>query len=161
MRALVSIHPELLFVWAGVGDLQRDLEQDVERAGLSPFVRFLGWVDRREMPSLYRCFDAYLHPAVGEPFGFAIAEAMLNGVPVAATRCGSTEEAVHLREVYLLDEGAVGDIVSAVLFFFADAGRLDQLALAGRQFALERLTVERYWEEHCRLYRSAMHRSAV
>ncbi len=158
MADLVAQDADLLFVWAGVGELMPQLKAEVERAGLSRFVRFLGWVDREDMPSLYRCFDLYLHPAVGEPFGFAIAEAMMNGIPIAATRCGSTEELTHGRDGYILEEGSAEDVAKAIRFFRADTARRAALAGEGRRYATTQLSFERTWQGHVALYRGAVGR---
>lgn len=155
-RQLVVAHPELLFLWAGAGDLGAELHQRIGQAGLSRNVRLLGWVDRGTMPAFYKCLDAYLHPAVGEPFGFAIAEAMMNGVPVAATSCGSTEILRHEQDGYILEPGLAQDVERSIAYLLADVERRRQFAHRARLLALEHLSAERSWQGHLSLYRAAL-----
>jgi len=144
------------FLWAGVGDMKARLQQRIAEEGLEDSITFLDWVSRTDIPSLYRCLDVYLHPAVGEPFGFVVTEAMMNGVACAATPCGSTDRTRHLTDVYTLQPGSVDDIVRALEHLEGDPERRRSLAEAGRAHALAHSNLERMWEGHMELYRRAV-----
>ena len=65
--------------------------------GLGDRVRFTGF--QSDMPPLYEAMDVLVHPAVNEPFGRSVAEAMAMGVPVVAMNqggpCDLVEHGVH------------------------------------------------------------------
>ena len=82
-KRLVEKYPQLLFVWAGSdggSGYKSELQDSINKEGLQSNITILGWIDRHKMPSLYKCMDIYLHPALREPFGFAISEALMNKV---------------------------------------------------------------------------------
>jgi glycosyltransferase involved in cell wall biosynthesis len=98
----------------------------------------------------------YLHPAIREPFGFAITEAMMNRVPVAATLCGSTEVLTHQHDGYLLEEGSVEDIETALRSYLADPDRRRLIGERGAARARELLSFEAMWQGHLALYQGAL-----
>lgn len=66
-----------------------------------PTVFFPGFRQVDELPHFYACADCFIHPALAEPWGLVINEAMACGLPVlSSTNVGAAEE--------LLDEGGNG-----------------------------------------------------
>ena len=61
-------------------------------AALPEGVSLLGYVDKAELPGLYRNATAFLYPGVYEGFGLPIIEAMACGAPVVTSRTGATPE---------------------------------------------------------------------
>lgn len=57
-------------------------------------VEFLGSVDRRDLPTLYRSADLMITTPWYEPYGTSALEAMACGVPVVATEVGSLTDIV-------------------------------------------------------------------
>jgi len=55
-------------------------------------VRWIGYVDEIDKPSLYRLADVFVFPSVYEGFGLPIVEAMASGVPVVARNIPLNEE---------------------------------------------------------------------
>lgn len=155
---LIRDHPDIVFIWAGYGKKEYidELFSKVKSKGLSNNVIYASWIEREWMPSFYRCMDMYLHPAIEEPFGFAITEAMMNAVPVAATKTGSTDLVRHKKEGFILRSGSVDDIIESVRLFYNDPGLRASIAAAGQAHAKEHLIFQRMFEEHMEMYRKAM-----
>ena len=106
--------------------------------------------ERKEME--LHAGDMYLHPAIEEPFGFAISEALMNGVPVAATRTGSTDLITHKKQGWILQENDVNAIIDVIKFYISDTCRRKDIAEAGQVHALKYLVFERMWKEQIALY---------
>lgn len=158
-KRLVDTYPEALFVWAGSdggSGYRQELQGAVNAAGLSRNILILDRLERSLMPSLYRCMDIYLHPAIREPFGFAIAEAMMNEVPVVSTKTGSTDLVTHQVEAYLLKEGDAQDIVAALSSLLDHPGRRRHLAIEGHRYAREHLSFRAMWNGHMAMYRGEL-----
>jgi len=79
----------------GQGTYQEYLERRIKALGLENAVTFAGYLDHQEMPGLYNGFDVLAHPAVEEPFGLAVVEAMASGRPVVAVGEGGICEIIR------------------------------------------------------------------
>ena len=77
-------NPYLVFVGDGEeGARLRDLSSDLE------WVRFLGFRNQSELPSIYAMSDVFALPSRDEPWGLAVNEAMACGTAVISTdQCG-------------------------------------------------------------------------
>jgi glycosyltransferase involved in cell wall biosynthesis len=88
LRAFARVnesHARLVF--AGDGPLRPELESQARALGISPRVRFLGFVNQSQLPSVYRAADLLVLPSAHEPFGVVVNEAICCGCPVAASNC--------------------------------------------------------------------------
>jgi glycosyltransferase involved in cell wall biosynthesis len=90
--------PDSLLLFAGEGPLKEALQREAATLGVSNQVRFLGFVNQTELPSLYTSADVMVLPSEYEPFGLVVNEAMLCGCPVIASE----------------NVGAAGDLIAPV-----------------------------------------------
>ena len=69
-----------------MGRNQSNLEHlGAAELGLTDRVRFLGFVNQSQLPSVYCAADFFVLPSLFEPFGLVVNEAMLCGLPVAVS----------------------------------------------------------------------------
>jgi glycosyltransferase involved in cell wall biosynthesis len=146
--------PDVRFLFVGEGDQRQEIEQLVRAKGLDQHVVFCGWVEREQIPSLYGVLDTYCHAAAFEPFGFVIAEAMANGVPVVSTATGAARDAIRHEENGFLSHERTGEALAEGILFMMQSDRR-RIGEAGRRTAVEMYSVDRMWERHVALYRSA------
>lgn len=93
-----SVHKPMLVV-AGGGveiDFFRKLSTQL---GISQRVKFLGWVEDKDLPSLYHHARAFVYPSLYEGFGLQLVEAMAQSCPVLCANVTS------LPEIWGTDEG--------------------------------------------------------
>jgi glycosyltransferase involved in cell wall biosynthesis len=83
----------LLFGEARVPEMDKALRDHIAATGVSDCVRIMGY--RSPGPQWIAACDQLLVPAIGEPFGRTLIEAMLVGTPVIATRSGGNVEALE------------------------------------------------------------------
>lgn len=69
-------------IFAGDGTLRSELETESESLGIKDKVKFLGFVNQSQLPSIYSSADLFILPSEYEPFGVVVNEAMLCGCPV-------------------------------------------------------------------------------
>lgn len=119
--------PHQLVLVGGRGWLYEELARQVEEAGVSESVRFVGFVPAEEIPLWYAASEALAFPSLYEGFGFPIVEAMKCGTAVACSATSSLPE-------------AAGD--AALLF--------DPFSIEAIATALERLAYERALREELR-----------
>src|SRR3546814_12728169 len=72
---------------------QSALEKKVQMLKLGEHVRFMGW--RTPGVRWIAACDMLMVPAIDEPFGRTLIEAMLVGTPIVATRSGGNIEALR------------------------------------------------------------------
>lgn len=151
--------PGTVFLFIGRGELEEKLRIQVDKLGVSRYVRFLGL--RRDIPELLTLMDVFAMPSLSEGLSIALLEAMRAGKPVVTTSVGGNVEVVVGGQTGLLvppaDSHALGD---ALIKLLLDADMGKQFGLAGRQRVCEQFTLEGMQEKYERLYHLSLARSA-
>ena len=127
----------------GKGRLAASLKALAAELGIAGQVDFLGQVpDARRY---FTAFDAFALSSDHEPFGMVLLEAMVAGVPVAATACGGAPEVVEGVGVLFPLADAAGLAQSLQVLASMDEAQLDEC----RSRMLERLR-QRFSDEAVR-----------
>jgi phosphatidylinositol alpha-1,6-mannosyltransferase len=92
LPVLLRDFPDLIYVVAGSGNLQTDLELLAVRMNVSHSVIFLGEQRADVLPALYRAADIFVMPSSGEGFGIVYLEALACGTPVIASDFGGAAD---------------------------------------------------------------------
>ncbi|HPB10220.1 MAG TPA: glycosyltransferase family 4 protein [Kiritimatiellia bacterium] len=133
--------------WAG------QLEKMVDQAGLADVFHWITSSD--DAAQILPAFDVLLHPALGEPFGRVLCEAMAASVPVIAAESGGP--------CTIIEQGVSGILVRGgeplrmaeeTLGLLADPARAAALAVAGRTRVLSQFTVAKVCEQLAKEYRA-------
>ena len=128
----------------GTKDYEARLIKQVEDLGLAGRVHFLG--DQADVAGWMRACDIVVHSSTAaEPFGRVIVEGMLSLKPVIATNAGGVPEIVTDGVDGLL--APLGDaeaMAAAVRRLLDDKPLADRMALAARETAVRRFSVEAY-----------------
>ncbi len=90
-----------------------------------------GWIDEREMPSLYSGASAFIYPSLYEGFGIPVLQAMACEIPVGASNIESIIE-VAGDAALLFDPLDLGSISDAVYKLISDRKFSRSLAARGR-----------------------------
>ena len=157
LRALPRVTemvPNLLYLIAGDGKDRERLEVASAQMGLSPFVRFLGYVPDGLLPALYCASDVFLMPSLErknsqdyEGFGIVFSEANACGKPVIGGRSGGMADAVIDGETGLLvDPHSVDEIAAAIIRLLTDQELAHRLGENGRRRVERELSWERVAE---------------
>ena len=89
-----------------------------------------GYVDRQDLPGVYRLAEAYVCPSLHEGFGFPPLEAMACGVPVIASDRGCLGETLG-DAACTIDPTDPLDIADAIARVLSDAGFREELIRRG------------------------------
>ncbi len=129
--AVLQTCPDTSFVFAGRGELETQLKEQVHHLGLDKRVQFLGL--RQDIPRILALLDVFVLPSLSEGLSMAILEAMIAGKPVVATQVGGNPELVVEGETGFLvpprDSHALASRVATLLtnkqqaVQFAEQGR--------------------------------------
>ncbi len=94
-----------------------DLRKYAEELKITDYIRWIGYIDEADKPSLYRLADVFVYPSMYEGFGLPVLEAMASGTPVVANDVSSIPE-VAGDAAFLVGEGnarAMGGAIIAIL----------------------------------------------
>jgi glycosyltransferase involved in cell wall biosynthesis len=85
--------PDVVFLWAGSGELEGELRRRITEIGGRDRIRLLG--RRTDVRSLLAAADLFVFPSRYEGFGFALVEAMAARVPIVASDRSATPEIIR------------------------------------------------------------------
>ncbi len=148
---VISEIPNITFLFVGVGPQEEELKELIQAKGLDKHIHLTGWVDRKLIPSLYGIMDIYVHAAAKEPFGFVIAEAMMNGLAIISTPTGAALDIIeHKKNGILVREKDGGAIYQAILALHKEDS--NALKKNAREKARELYDFKVMWRKHLDLY---------
>jgi glycosyltransferase involved in cell wall biosynthesis len=150
---VVRKYPDVLFLFVGAGsDYEKELLEAVKNRQLNDNVVFTGRVEPQYMPSLYALMDVYVHAAINEPFGFAIVEAMVLGIPVVSTKTGAALDAItHLKSGYLVKDRNHDEIAQGIEYMFEN--NKTAIGIEGKNIAMEMYDFEKMYGRYVKLYK--------
>ncbi|MFZ8831500.1 MAG: glycosyltransferase [Thermodesulfobacteriaceae bacterium] len=119
----------------GDGELKAKMEELIQKFGLNKNVKMFGWIkDRRKLFEILKESDILVFTSKpGEGLGLTILEAMSQGLPIIATKCGGPEEVIedgingYLVE-YSTDENIVNQFVDRIEFLIKNPRIYDQMS---------------------------------
>lgn len=88
--AVLREHPEVIFAFAGDGELLEPLQEETRRLGIESRVRFLGF--RQDVPDLLHAADLFVLPSHTEGLCSTLIDAMLAGRSIVTTTAGGIPE---------------------------------------------------------------------
>lgn len=152
---IIRQNPAIIFLFIGEGELKPDIIKIIEEKKLSENILLTGWIEREKIPSLYSIMDIYIHAAKYEPFGFVIAEAMLNGTPVLSTKTGAALDAIQNKENgYLVNYNSVDEFVDGINFLLSNDKK--SIGEKGKITAKTMYNFDKMYESYVALYKKAI-----
>lgn len=124
-----------------ISETYPDYDDYIRRLRIEEYVRWIGYVDEADKPTLYRNAELFVFPSQREGFGLGVLEAMASGTPVVTTDSTSLPEVVGDAAFAVEAEDAramAGAIIAAVI--------QEDLAADLRQKGLQRAQ-QFSWEE--------------
>ena len=155
LAALTRMAPEMklagLFVGSSLNGLDELARSRAEALGVGDAIHFLGF--RYPGEDWVAALDTLLVPAVDEPLGRTIVEAMLLGIPVVAADSGGTPEAIEDGETGLLvrpDEP--NEFAKACLTLFRGPSKRERIVEKAQDNARVQFNVGRHVHEIALIY---------
>lgn len=148
IKVMAEIKTGFKWLIAGAGNLLVELKDQAHADGLSERVIFLGQM--LDMGSLYSAGDIFFHPAISEPFGHVLLEAMAAGLPIVAGsgRNGkyrlASEEIVPSDCGILISPENIDECAGALLRLIENRSCRDAMSRAGMSHATRNYS----WSTH-------------
>jgi glycosyltransferase involved in cell wall biosynthesis len=102
---------------AGVGPDLEALRGLAQELGLKEEAEFLGWLEPTDTPKFYRSGHVFLHPAVFEPYGVAVIEAMAAGlIVIASDSTGAAVDRIYDGDNgFMFESGSVESLTASIV----------------------------------------------
>lgn len=154
LGALLQSLPKSLHLWVIGKDSQQKKYRDMARAqGIETRVRFYG--PRTDVAAFYGMADAFVFPAIYEPFGNVVLEALASGIPALTSwQCGAEQFVQQGVNGWMVDAFDVPSLQRAMESLVEDLGdplKRARMGAAARHTA-EQFTRERMMEQLIGLY---------
>ena len=149
IRAYAKVGPARGIPLVIAGGTNRFLSEkellEPKRLGIESWVRWLGWLDNRELPAVYAQAEGLLLPSLYESVGMPVMEAMAMGCPALTSDRYGTRE-IAKDAALLVDPESVDDIARGIDRLLDDKALRGRLRTAGRlraaQFTWERTAAQ-------------------
>ena len=145
-------HPfELVII--GDGPERAALEGQAQTTALTSQVKFLGSLSAQEIEKYFAKANIIVVPSLaGEVFGLVVAENMLRGIPIVASKLGAFSE-VLAETGRLFPIGDAAGLASQIGHLLENPGEAADLAAAARRRVLDFFPLRRMIEAHAAAYR--------
>jgi len=107
-----------------------NLPQYAADLGITDYVRWIGYIDEADKPSLYRLASVFVFPSLYEGFGLPVLEAMASGTPVVANEVSSIPEIVG-DAAYLVEPDNARAMAGAIIALLLQEPLRDSLVTQG------------------------------
>lgn len=91
----ISIHPKMVFLFAGDGEQKEQLMRMSADLGISRNVIFTGFIRGKQLRDIYSISDIFVMSSVSEPFGLTALEAAHHGNALIVTKQSGVGEVLH------------------------------------------------------------------
>ncbi len=110
----ISIHPKMVFLFAGDGEEKDQLMRMSADLGISQNVIFTGFIRGKQLRDIYSISDIFVMSSVSEPFGLTALEAAHHGNALIVTKQSGVGEVLHsiVRYDYWDEDKLAGALVN-------------------------------------------------
>lgn len=130
-RKIHSVRDDVIFMVAGIGDLEQALRNVVEASGAANWFRLLG--QRNDINALMQASDIFLLCSKFEGLPNVLLEAQANQLPIVSTSVGGVSDAVLKDKTAFLGDDAK-TLASHCLRLLQDRAMAEKMGKAGREF---------------------------
>lgn len=151
---LVTGRPGSRLFIAGTGELQDDLQRQIDAAGLGERVTLLGL--RADVPALMQAADGFVLSSLWEGLPMVLLEAAASGLPIVATDVGGSQDTILPDVSGLLVPASAPARLCEAMGKVMDLlpGERETMAQAGRRHAEEHFALDRVADTWEQLYRA-------
>ena len=126
----------------GDGSKRKDLERLSKSIGVNKSVNFMG--SRRDIPKILSELDIFVFSVrEDEGFGIAMAEAMISGIPILASKVGSCLEILGNGEYgYFFEQGSHKDLAIKIFEMTKSLNDVNEKVIKAKKYAENTFSIE-------------------
>lgn len=145
MPLILKSYPHTKLMIIGRGELDKQLQEQVETLALEKHIHCIGSVPNSALPAFYATADIFIGPSIkaeggdAEGFGLTFVEAAMSGCLVIATRTGGLEDIIQENETGLFaPEKDHAALAEKIIYAFEHPEQIEKLKIAGRNRCIEK-----------------------
>lgn len=157
MKSVIKEIPDAQLLIVGEGKIQKDLEALADKLGIEKNIRFIPAVSDISEP--LSVMDVFVMPSLQEGLGLSIMEAMLSGVPVAASEVGGIPSLVKdgITGILVRPEDSDG-LALAIIDLLKNKEKAAVMAVAAKELIVREFSLEKMVEQTERVYFECLNR---
>jgi len=141
--------PDCRLLIAGDGPARAQLENEARTLGLTEHVTFLGAIENRQLPEIYRRAGIFVSASLEEGFGLVYVEALGCECAVIAAELPAIKDIIINNNTGLLvEQRNPDDLAEKIILLLNKPGLRQKIALSGREYALKSFD----WENSAKRY---------
>lgn len=139
IRSLPFLPENIYFIVLGIGEQEEKLRKLASDLSVRDRVKFVGFVDHRDIPIFLSVSDIFIRASRSEGFGNSFIEAMATGLPVIATPVGGIVDFIHDNEtgVFVCPDNPK-DIALKVLKLLENKSLMSEIAENGKNMVVSK-----------------------
>lgn len=147
---VINHYPNYKLVIGGDGPEKNALQQLAKDLNIDKSVSFKGAIGRAEVRDLMVGSFCYVLSSHIETFGVVIIEALSQGIPVVATRCGGPESIITPTDGLLVEVNNVKSLADGMMEMIENYHKFDSLAI--RESCINRFSERAYVSNMSKVY---------
>ncbi len=129
-------NPHFHYILCGVGDKQKELQEQADKVGLHDNVHFLGY--RNDVKDLYETSDCFVMPSFREGLSRSIMEAMAIGLPCIVSKIrGNVDLIENGKGGFLCKCNNSSEFSEAIYKIYRDKAMQTNMGMYNRQMAVK------------------------
>lgn len=134
-------------------DVEGDFENRIEENGLSEWVKYCGWLDKKNKAQVLENSSINILPSYNEGLPMTILEAMSYGVPSITTSVAAIPEAVNGKNGIVIEPGDKDALANALVNLTFNKEKRIQLSKQAYIDAINKFSVEKHIAQVQEIYR--------
>lgn len=151
---ILGAYPNISLAIGGDGPEKQNLIELADELNLKNNIIFLGQMEREQVKSLMHESQFYVLSSHVETFGVVVIEALSQGTPVVATKCGGPESILTREDGYLVDVNNVDALAEGMKSILVNSGKFNSVDIRNR--CLERFSEKAFTERILNIYQVCM-----
>ena len=156
-KQIVRDNPSVHFLLVGDGVLRSQIEQQIDRAGLTAHFHFTGLISPADIPKTISAMDILAHTSLREGLARALPQALLAGRPVVSFDVdGAREVCITDQTGMLVDAKDVQGLQEAILTLAESTELRNQYGMRGQQMCKQMYSHEVMTDQIRLLYQNIL-----
>ncbi|MFH1402294.1 MAG: glycosyltransferase family 4 protein, partial [Patescibacteria group bacterium] len=153
IKSFVYLPENIKLLIIGTGEDEKKLKKITQERNLKNRVKFLGFIDHKEIPKYLKISDIFIRPSLSEGLGNSFLEAMVAKVPVIATPVGGIPDFLKDKETgFFCQAENPESIAEQVKYLLNNPAITETIVKNARQLVLQKYNWDKIIKDMRRIF---------